>query len=508
MKILKLTYNEILKQTKKRGFKICLIVLMLFAIGIPVLYRTFTYGETFYPLYCDQNINEYEGQIIKNPQTDQDKLHNKLIETKLEAIKTAIKKDEPSSEFKVTLYDKYITTKRMSIIIDSILLKENINYQNIDQLFELNSSEYQNLQKDQLKEIKSNLSTTIEQLEQVVVTGDYSWYLKGKRNELKDVTNDDINNKKILDIYNKLIELGVKNENDFRAKEAENIINLYHERAEKVTKQEFDNTDNNLTYEEYSKLIDMKNKEVDNNIKKSIYAIENNINYNKEGAKTSLNNSVETNIVILSIVIVIIAGGIVANEFQKETIRLLVIRPNKRWKIILSKFLAVVTITLGLALITYIASFITNGIVYGFSEYLIPDLQVVGSKIVKENFILNSIGNTLFLLIPIIFVGLGAFFLSTITNNTAFSVGFSIFILMGSDLAIMILSIIGFPFVDLTFLPYMDFTQFIDKMKLFSNCNMYEAYYTLKEAILVLTIWGVVIYTISNIVFSRRDIKN
>ena len=77
-------------------------------------------------------------------------------------------------------------------------------------------------------------------------------------------------------------------------------------------------------------------------------------------------------------------------------------------------------------------------------------------------------------------------------------------------LAIMILLILKLPFVDLTFLPYLNFNQFvpINKMDLLSNYTIYQIYYTLAKALLVLGIWSIILYTISNIVFTKKDIKN
>ena len=114
----------------------------------------------------------------------------------------------------------------------------------------------------------------------------------------------------------------------------------------------------------------------------------------------------------------------------------------------------------------------------------------------------------LILLIPILFSGLIAFFLSTITKNTALSVGLSIFLQFGYGLITMILVLINFPFINLTFLPYLDYSQFNDYSTLSNNLYMYETYYTFGLANLVLIIWSIILYIISNIIFTKRDIRN
>ena len=145
---------------------------------------------------------------------------------------------------------------------------------------------------------------------------------------------------------------------------------------------------------------------------------------------------------------------------------------------------------------------------YGFKDYFISDLIISNGKIKEISFILLSIGKMLILLIPILFSGLIAFFLSTITKNTALSVGLSIFLQFGYGLITMILVLINFPFINLTFLPYLDYSQFNDYSTLSNNLYMYETYYTFGLANLVLIIWSIILYITSNIIFTKRDIRN
>lgn len=507
MKLMKLTYNEILKQVKKKGFIISLCILILFSIGLPVLYKLFAYSNTTYPIFDDSSKNYYENQIIKNPSTNDDKLFNELLNEKISIIDYAISKKEQSTSFKNTLYDEYTSVKLSIIVLDKLINNEKINTKNIDEWFMLNTTDYINYPKQELIKQKQVLEKQALELKNTIDKNDYTWYLK---RQIQMMSNDSENDKKIINLLKELINLNITDENDFRAKEANKIIDYYNQKEQIITEQEYNKQNNNkLSYETYVKITKEKNKEIDNNILKSYYAIRNNYEYSNN-AKTTLNEIITNNITIISIVIVVIAGGIVANEFQKGTIRLLVIRPSKRWKILLSKFLAVISLTIIFGVITYIMSFITCSISFGFKELLANDLSVIGTQVVKTSYITSSISSFFIQLIPIIFIALGAFFLSTITNSTALSVGLSIFVLMGSSLAMMVLLMLKFPFVDLTFLPYLNFNQFVplNKITLLDNYMMYQIYYTLPKALLVLGIWGIILYTISNVVFTKKDIKN
>lgn len=508
MKIVKLIYNEILKQTKKLSFKIAFLILVLFAIGVPFLYKMVIYNDDVFPLYYESDIEYYENDLVEDAETSQDKLHNELVNVRIDVVKKAISNDESASNFRMDVYEEYIRTKRLEIVLNYMIQDKDIDYEEIDNDFELNSSYLEGLSKEELQDQIDNLNKELDVLNETITNNDYSWYLNSQIENLK--ANDNLNDidKKTLEVYEKLQEVNVTDEDDFRVDEANSIIENYSLKTEVLSKDEYDKLDSTILYDDYVKLTNLKNEALDEKIAMSFKAIEDNVNYNNNDAKTSLSDSINTNNVILSIIVVVIAGGIVANEFQKGTIRLLVIRPNKRWKILLSKFLAVVFIAVGLALITYALSFIANGIMFGFDNLFNPSLEVVNNKVVQTSYILNSLGNMFILLIPVIFIGLIAFCLSTVINNTAFSVGLSIFILMGYSMALMVLQMLGFPFIDLTFLPYLSYAQFLDPLALAQSCEFNSLYYTFFQANIVLLVWGVILYGISNIVFVRKDIKN
>lgn len=508
MKILKLTYNEIIKQTKKLSFKICLVILLFFALALPILYKAFAFDEDSFPLYYKEDINIYQSELIKSPRNDEEKLKNDLNNIKIDVAKKAIDKKEKRTPFKSSIYEEYLNSKSIEKILTYLLENKNINLDFIDSEYNIDTSILQNADINNLPELRSAYKEKIETLEKIIESEDYSWYIRAEVEYLSKAKELSPSDENTLKLYKKLLELDITNENDFRTKEADKIIEYFNQKEKVLSEREYLQTGNKISYDKYKKLINLKNEELDKKIKISWYAIDNNINYDKSHAKTSLNDTIQDNMVFISIIAVIIAGGIVSSEFQKGTIRLLVVRPNKRWKILLSKFLALLALILGLTIITCGASFIIHGILYGFDNYFISDLAVVANKVVKRSYLLNSISQALLLLIPIIFVGLIAFSLSTITNNTALSVGFSIFILMGYQLGVLFLTTIGFPFTAYTFLPYLDFNPFIDKLSLVDSCLMLKIYYTFTQAIIVLISWSVLLYLISNLVFKRKDIRN
>ncbi len=506
MKIFNLTKTEIKKQTNKLSFKICLIILLVLAIGMPILFKFFSSNDVEY-VYTKEDLNIYQSVIIKNPKTDDEVLRNELNSIMIDVINLNLKNRDKATEYNTSLYSDYSSEKMTSKVLEFMLNNKNIDNEQIDEEFGLETSLYKNTTNNEILFIKEDIDKRIKNLEELISEDSYNNYLKQEIEDLKqDNTND--NNKEIVKAYERFLKLNITNKNDFRINELNNIVESISGKIQVVSEREYQKTDNKVSYENYVKITNKENKELDNKIKKSWYAIDNNIDYNKNGVRDSLSDVIINNVAFLSIIIVIISGGIVASEFQKGTIRLLVIRPNKRWKILFSKFLAIVVLTLGLALITYTASFITNGILYDFKDYFISDL-VISNNVVKEvSFVLISLCKMFILLIPTLFAGLIAFFLSSVTRNTALSVGVSIFIQVGYSIVIMILVLINFPYINLTPLPYLDYSQFLDYTMLSNNFYMYDTYYSFKLANIVLLVWGVILYIISNISFVKRDIKS
>lgn len=511
MKILKLTFGELLKQTKKISFKVCLIILLAFAIGLPILYKTLVFEDTNSTVYDDSVLYFHKASIIEKPKTDDDMIFNDLNNTMIKVIEKSrkLEKEREVSDFKRSLYDEYANSMLNSVCLDYKIKNKDVDYERVDQEFVLNCISYSDLNKTDLIKIKKETNAKSLKILNSIKENNYANYLKEELKNLKTLEQSGITDYKIK-VYEKLLSLKITDDSDFRVREANSIIENYNSTTDILSKTSYNkgSGDKNITYDEYVKLTKLKNKQLEDSIKKSWYAIDNNIDYNKSGVKDAFIDSIKNNTIFLSIIIVIIAGGIVSNEFQKGTIRLLVTKPNKRWKILFSKFLAVLCILLGLTLITAIASFVTNGILFGFKDYFTSDLLVVNNSVKEVSYLTVTFGKMALLLIPIIFIGLFAFCLSSVTRNTAFSVGVSIFLFVGYAIILLLFTTLGIPYLDLTFFPYLDYTQFLDSDVLVDNCYTYDIYYTLTKSNLVLTFWAILIYFISNLAFVKRDIKN
>ena len=504
MKMFGLIYNEIIKIVKKTSFKICVILMFLFTILISVLFDwAFDSGTTY--LYSDIDLEVVQEEIIDKPSSDTEFLINDINNFKVSVIEDSIAKGEEYSSFKLNLCDEYINKKIELLTIDYLLKGKKIDFSLIDDYFYSDVSSFGSLDKNELVDFYENLDKEVSILSRVIQENDYKWYLN---REIELLKNGELGEIELLRIktYEKLISLNVTNPNDKRILIAEDIVDLYSQKEETIDEAEYLKSNFSTDYDVYVKINEAKNKSIDEEIEISWYALENNINTSLD-SKSFFKDSITNSFIFISLIVVIVAGGIISNEFQKGTIRLLLIRPNKRYKVLLSKILSILIIAFVLGVISYILSFILNGILFGFKAYFVPDLVYTSSGVVEKSFIFNSLSYIFILMVPIIFITIFSVFLSVLINSTSFSVGFSIFLLIGYQLIMLLLSSLGISFLDYTFLPYMDFSQFLSSAYL-DNCFMYGIYFNLFKACLVIILWSFVFYFIANLVFVKKDIKN
>jgi len=121
---------------------------------------------------------------------------------------------------------------------------------------------------------------------------------------------------------------------------------------------------------------------------------------------------------IVGLLGIVIGGWMMASEFQLGTIRLLVIRPRTRTKILMSKFAAGLAVCLGLYFAGILLNLLMNGICFGFADYAFPNYSVSG----QTGFFAYYLPKMLACAVPVIFAYCAAFMLSTVVKNMAVSI--------------------------------------------------------------------------------------
>lgn len=145
-------------------------------------------------------------------------------------------------------------------------------------------------------------------------------------------------------------------------------------------------------------------------------------------------------IMVINVLIIIVAGSMVSMEFSSGTIKFLLINPIKRWKILLAKYLSVLTVGIVMLFIYYVFNLLLAGIFFGFGEIGAPLLTVAGGKVylgsgllyVAWKYILGSLG--------LLTMATFAFAVSSLVRNSALAIGLGVFLLLSGYGAVYVLA--------------------------------------------------------------------
>lgn len=145
-------------------------------------------------------------------------------------------------------------------------------------------------------------------------------------------------------------------------------------------------------------------------------------NYSKA---TAVNNAITFGTVFVAILIMILAGTAISKEIATGSIKSLIIAPVKRWKIMTAKVLALLTVTLLGMLLLFIFSLGLCSVMFGTSVQ-IPYVYANAGKACELPYLLYQLTVLGVSSIKVIVYSAFALLLSTVTRNSALSVGLSI----------------------------------------------------------------------------------
>jgi len=200
---------------------------------------------------------------------------------------------------------------------------------------------------------------------------------------------------------------------------------------------------------------------------------------------------------LIALFAIVMGGKIVANEFSEGTIKLLLIRPSKRWKILLSKYISVVGYTLLMLLVLFIVSFLLGGILFSFSGASTPFLINSSGKITEVNMIVHIMELYGLKSINLIMMVTLAFMISTVFRNSSMATGIGVFLLTVGNVITMFLT--KYSWSKYILFANTDLNQYISGDPLVKGMTM-------KFSIIVLVAYFIIFNIISYIGFTKRDI--
>lgn len=234
------------------------------------------------------------------------------------------------------------------------------------------------------------------------------------------------------------------------------------------------------------------------NIAINKYRIENNIPPNSETNLWSFVNEAKMIISFAGLFTIIIAAGIVANEFSTGTIKLLLIRPISRTKILLAKYVTVIIFGVLMISIIYLTSSLVGMLLFGFPTTDIAHLAYQNGQVIEQSIALHLIGQYLLASIDLLMITTMAFMISAVFRSNSFAIGISMFLFFIGGNVTMLLA-----------------TQFEwAKYILFANTNL-TVYFdgtppiesmTLPFSISMLLIYFFVFQTLAFTIFNKRDV--
>lgn len=231
-------------------------------------------------------------------------------------------------------------------------------------------------------------------------------------------------------------------------------------------------------------------------IGKNSYYLENDIKPISYGAwQYTIDNSGLLSLV--SLLTIIIAAGIVANEFRWGTIKLLLIRPISRTKILISKYLSVLLFALFTLLFVVLFSWITGALFFGV-EGANPDIVLSkngGFEAVPV--LLETVSGYGYGLVNLVLMTTFAFMISTVFRNSSLAIGTAIFLMLSGNMIVGI-------FQDRPFAKYILFAN--TDLKQYADGNVWIEGMTLGFSITVLLVYYIIFVVLAWVFFAKRDV--
>lgn len=192
---------------------------------------------------------------------------------------------------------------------------------------------------------------------------------------------------------------------------------------------------------------------------------------------------------------VIVAAGIVASEFSQGTIKMLLTRPVKRWKILTSKFITVNLFGMLLMVIGFIVHIALSMIL--FKSGVGQELVWNGKEVVEASIWMQSLYMLLLSFGSVFVIATFAFTVGSVFRSSSLAIGLSLFIYFSGSMVTALLA--KYEVAKYLLFTHMDLTQFETGMKLVEDITM-------PFSLVVLAVYMIVFLVISYTTFVKRDV--
>jgi ABC-2 type transport system permease protein len=246
---------------------------------------------------------------------------------------------------------------------------------------------------------------------------------------------------------------------------------------------------------------------IEREIEQLNYFIDNDINpITPTAAKFSVGFIEQGIVLFIPLLIVILAADLVSSEFSSKTIKILLTRAVPRWKILMSKYIALLMMT---TIVIFIIGVLSNLIAYaffglwGFSEPVITGFKLIEGELNSDSVVLISRFQYIMLIYSLawfvsIVVASITFLISILVNNSASAIGILMASLIGGQFLQFFLS--DWTVVKYFFVTNLDLTRYLT-----GSYQPIEGM-SIEFSIIILSLWAVVSLGVSFWVFNRKDV--
>lgn len=209
---------------------------------------------------------------------------------------------------------------------------------------------------------------------------------------------------------------------------------------------------------------------------------------------------------LLPLLIIILAGDIVSGEFSTKTIKVLLTRSVPRWKILLSKYIALLIFISLVMLETAVLAIIVSGLMFstwGFNEPVATGFRILSGKLDAGNVIKVTQWQYMILVYALgwfvaVVVGTISFMVSVLVRNTSTSIGVMMAALIGGGFLQLFLA--DWPSVKYFFVLNLNLPQYLTgSFQPVAGMNMLFS-------TIVLFVWAVGALIVSFTVFQKQDV--
>lgn len=210
-------------------------------------------------------------------------------------------------------------------------------------------------------------------------------------------------------------------------------------------------------------------------------------------------NSSATLIILVTILTVVIAADMIAAEFSWGTIKLLLVGPSSRTKILLSKYIATLGYAILLLLVSFAAAFLAGGILEGFGGLHRPELSIDAGGVIHEgSMFVQSLQKYGFNIVSLLMYVTMAFMISSAFRSSAMAIAFSLLFMLVGNTLVGILS--GYSWVKYLLFANINLTQYL------SGSTPLRPEMTLSFSIVMLVIYYAVFQFVAWLLFTKRDV--